>query len=129
MVGSFLVELLLILRHAHGVAAHASIESLPFLLVPRLLNTDHHPNLVVSCSDAGDLSILTVLILYTVPICSTLLAPITTQIWWYPVLPLGILMVLTYAVHKLLNTASFFPRFRPQHEAICSPYPYRHARC
>ena len=50
------MELLLILCHAHGVAAHASIESLPFLLVSPLLNTDHHPILVVSYSDAGDLS-------------------------------------------------------------------------
>ena len=54
MAGSFLVELLLILRHAYSVATHASIESLPSLLIPCLLNTDHHPFLVVSCSDARD---------------------------------------------------------------------------
>ena len=44
--------LLLILRHAHGVAAHASIESLPFLLIvdvdslcsSRLLNIRLHPS-------------------------------------------------------------------------------------
>ena len=35
--------------------------------LPHLLNTDHHPILVESCSDAGDLSVLTVLILYAVP--------------------------------------------------------------
>ena len=59
------MELLLILRHAHGVAAHASIESLPSL-------------------------VMAVLIVLQFPICSTLLALITTQIWWYLVLPLGI---------------------------------------
>ncbi len=40
-----------------------------FLVVPHLLDTDHHPILVVSCSDAGDLSVGVDSL--AVPICST----------------------------------------------------------
>ena len=55
MEGEDLVELLLILCHVHSVAAYASIESLPSL-------------------------VMAVLIVLHFPICSTLLALITSQL-------------------------------------------------
>ena len=77
MLGTCLLVLLLSLRHAHGVAAYASIESLPFLLCrcwfsysSLLLNTAHHLILVVWRSVAGDFSMVSTSLQFTS--CSTL---------------------------------------------------------
>ena len=85
------------------------------LLQSHLLNTDHHLILVVCCSVAGDFSMLLplratlVLTLYVVPVCLTLagthpplncgdaMCCYVSDVWDF-------LMVLTHAVHKLLNT-------------------------